>query len=601
MKFRYDKENEELVVSEASRIEYHQISIWLTRYAKGYKYHPAFKVGAWNGQHSYFRNGKINLGLWKEVIRGCKEIDAKFILENKEDFPINRDVTLDDVKNFCDDFFKTHKYKNTDGDLVDFKPYDHQIESAYKILKNRYCIAEVATSGGKSLIISIVIFYTLSKINSNAKFLLIVPSITLVTQFYDDLIKYFHGENHLIMMRDEKINFILGKIENFPIDIRIEEIMSDRPRKWSGNENPNIYIGTYQSLEKWPKSFFKQFHTVISDECHQAKAKTIIKILSNTFRSAYSRFGLSGTTPPEDSCEILTIQSVLGPKITEVSADELKRKGIITPMDIKAVILNHNDSDINNRLKIIRKSGDGKSALELEKAYIHKSEKRLEFIKKLVSKCPNNTLLLFHTIENGKKIFDKLSSEIKDKQFFYIDGEVSGKKREDIKKQMEITKKKVEYTILNFGDYEIEFKSDFKILLSNGIYKSVCDVSIGDDVNNNFIKSKITKITGKRKEIREEEESKVLVASYGTLSTGVSIKAIFNVIFADSFKSEQIIIQSIGRGLRLHLDKEKVNIFDLVDVFDNNDLNNILWRHYKEREEFYKKRKYPFKIIKINL
>ena len=94
---------------------------------------------------------------------------------------------------------------------------------------------------------------------------------------------------------------------------------------------------------------------------------------------------------------------------------------------------------------------------------------------------------------------------------------------------------------------------------------------------------------------------KVLVASYGTLSTGVSINAIFNVIFADSFKSEQIIIQSIGRALRLHSDKKKANIFDLVDIFDSNNMTNILYRHFKEREKFYIKRQYPYKIIKINL
>jgi hypothetical protein len=42
---------------------------------------------------------------------------------------------------------------------------------------------------------------------------------------------------------------------NLPCEVRVEEIMSDRPRKFSGTENPNIYIGTYQSLEKWPKKF----------------------------------------------------------------------------------------------------------------------------------------------------------------------------------------------------------------------------------------------------------------------------------------------------------------------------------------------------------
>jgi superfamily II DNA or RNA helicase len=536
MKFRYDSTNEELVVSEASRIEYHQLSLWLTRHVKGYRYMPAFKMGVWNGQQSYFRNGKINLGLWKEAMRGCQEIDMPFILENKQDFPLNRDVTLEKVRNFCTEFFKEHKVRTKDGQWIPFMPYDHQIESAYKIIKNRYCMAEVATSGGKSLIISIVLFYTLKNIKADAKFLIIVPSITLVTQFYDNIIEYNYGINNLIEMREKKIDHILNGT-HLPCDVRVEEVMSERPRKYSGTQDANVYIGTYQSLEKWPKEFFQQFHTVVTDEAHGAKAKTITTILQKTFKYAYSRFGVSGTFPEDDTCEILTIQAVLGPKITEVSANELKEKGIITPMDIKVVVMNHSDSEFNERMKQIRKGGYGKEAFEIEKDYIHISDKRLDFIKKIVDKCDSNTLLLFHTIEYGQKLLNKLKSELTDKEFFYIDGEISGKKREEIKKQMENTDGKV----------------------------------------------------------------KVLVASYGTLSTGVSINAIFNVIFADSFKSEQIIIQSIGRALRLHSDKKKAMIFDLVDVYDQVDFGNILYRHFKEREKFYIKREYPYKIIKVNL
>jgi len=538
MKFRYDKSCEELVVTTATRIEYHQLGLWLTRHVKGYRYMPAFKMGVWNGQQTYFKNGRINLGLWKEAMKGCKEIEASFILENKEEFPLNRDITLEKVEQFCQDFFKFHKVKTKTGEWIPFMPYDHQIESAYKILKNRYCMAEVATSGGKSLIISIVMFYTLKHIDPKAKFLIIVPSITLVTQFYDNIIEYNWGINNLLEMREKKVESIENPDYKYtPCDVRVEEVMSERPRKFSGAQDPNVYIGTYQSLEKWPKEFFQQFHTVVTDEAHGAKAKTITTILQKTFGHAYSRFGVSGTFPEDDTCEILTIQSVLGPKITEVSANELKEKGIITPMDIRVVVMNHNDKEFDDRMQIIKKGGNGKDAFELEKAYIHVSDKRLDFIKKIVDKCDTNTLLLFHTIEYGQRIFNKLQSEISDKEFFYIDGEVSGKKREEIKKKMESTEGKV----------------------------------------------------------------KVLIASYGTLSTGVSINAIFNVIFADSFKSEQIIIQSIGRALRLHSDKKKANIFDLVDVFDPNNMSNILFRHFKEREKFYIKRQYPYKIIKINL
>lgn len=272
-------------------------------------------------------------------------------------------------------------------------------------------------------------------------------------------------------------------------DIKVEEVMSDRPRKYSGKEDANVYIGTYQSLEKWTKKFFEQFHTVVCDEAHGAKSKTILSILGKTTKKAHSRFGVSGTFPPDDSCEILTIQSVLGPKITEVSAQELKEKGIIAPMDIKVVMMNHDDNEFDVRVSHIRKAGLGKEALNIEKDYIHLSENRLEFIKKIVDKCDSNTLLLFHTIEYGQKIFNKLSEELKDKEFFYIDGEVSGKKREEIKKEMEKTKKQVEYTILNFGDYEIDVESDFEILLSDGKYKKACDITSDDDIDDNFIEN----------------------------------------------------------------------------------------------------------------
>ena len=84
MKFRYDVEHEELVVTEATRIEYHQMNLWLTRKVKGWKFNPAVKMGVWDGSYSFFRNGKINIGLWKEALIGCKQIESPFIIENKE-------------------------------------------------------------------------------------------------------------------------------------------------------------------------------------------------------------------------------------------------------------------------------------------------------------------------------------------------------------------------------------------------------------------------------------------------------------------------------------------------------------------------------------
>ena len=532
MKFRYEKETNELVISESTRIEYHQLNIWLTRKIKDHRFNPLVKLGVWNGEKTYFRNGRVNFGLWRECVKACKEIGVKFELENKEEFPLDKNLSLDDVKKFCELFFKYHQIPEG-GKLVKFFPYDHQIETAFKILKNKFVLGEVATSGGKSLIVSIIFFYILKNINPNAKFLIIVPSINLVTQFYNDLISNNYGYNRIEGIK----NNMTFESDYSPCDIRIEEVMSDQPRLHIGDKDPNIYIGTYQSLEKWPEDFFKKFNVVSCDEAHKCKSKSLVSILERTFKSAEYRFGVSGTFPPDNSLEILTIQSVLGPKILEVTADDLKKKEIITPMEIKAIVINHDDQKFDSQLSEIRRGGMGKEAFELEKEYIHNSTKRFELIKKIVEKCDKNTLILFYTIEYGNQLLRYLSKSFPDREFYYIDGEVKNKERNEIKNKLE----------------------------------------------------------------EESSKIKIAICSYGTTAVGISVKNLHYLILADSFKSEQIIIQAIGRLLRKKSGKDKSIIFDLVDIFKTEDAKNAHYKHFKIREEFYIRRKYPYKIFKVNI
>ena len=314
--------------------------------------------------------------------------------------------------------------------------------------------------------------------------------------------------------------------------------MSDKPRKYRDNEKtPNVYIGTYQSLEKWPREWFRQFDVVVTDEAHTAKSNTLVSILTRTFGSAKIRFGMSGTYPSNNSVEILTIQSLLGPKLINISAKKLIDKGLIAPLKIKSILLHHENRKFAEGVFNIRKNGDGKKAYELEKEFVHNSERRKKFIKSLVDKFKSNSLVLFHTIDYGTELYNNIKDNCQNKDVFYIDGSVSVEKREYIKKKMEDT-------------------------------------------------------TG---------NPKILVASFGTLSTGVSIKAISNIIFCDSYKSSQVVLQSIGRGLRLHKDKNKLVVFDLVDIF-HNDFKTILWKQYESRrDDIYKKQKYPYDELKIKL
>ena len=96
----------------------------------------------------------------------------------------------------------------------------------------------------------------------------------------------------------------------------------------------------------------------------------------------------------------------------------------------------------------------------------------------------------------------------------------------------------------------------------------------------------------------DKQENVILVATYGTVSTGINIKRIHNVILASSSKSEIRILQSIGRGLRTHSEKSGVIIWDLVDDFSyttnrGNHKKNHTYKHWEERYKYYNEQEFP--------
>jgi superfamily II DNA or RNA helicase len=107
-----------------------------------------------------------------------------------------------------------------------------------------------------------------------------------------------------------------------------------------------------------------------------------------------------------------------------------------------------------------------------------------------------------------------------------------------------------------------------------------------------------------REEVRritEDETDSVIVASYGTFSTGINIKHLHNVIFASPTKSQIRTLQSIGRGLRLGENKSKAVLYDIVDDLRYGAYVNFALKHYEERVRIYNEEKFPIKSINIGL
>ena len=297
-------------------------------------------------------------------------------------------------------------------------------------------------------------------------------------------------------------------------------------------DSRNIVIGTYQSLVKKGKDFFEQFDCVIVDETHKAKSASIKTILQKCENATY-RFGLSGTIPKDNTLDRLTLMSHTGPLITEVKAAFLQDEGHIAKCNVKVIEMNYAPETARKAfMELSTNRYENKDVFQLEQNYIIQSPGRLNFISKVIAKIPNNSLVLFHRIEHGKRLYEELRRR-SNKAVYYVDGGTDKDIREEYKKKMEQ----------------------------------------GDDI--------------------------IIVASYGTFSTGISIKKIHNIFFTESFKSEIIIRQSIGRGLRQHESKDAVNIIDFVDDITYEGHHNYLYKHGIARQKIYRQEKFRYEIKRV--
>ncbi len=485
-----------LRVDEATELELEQLNISLTKRIDSWRFNPLVKRGVWDGYISYFKDNKwIPAGLWRYVYNVCKEY--KFELK------INGVTELFD-KNITAEWFEQYALELFKGSEI--TPRDYQIEAAYNILKFRKCLSELATSAGKTLISFLTVAFLLEREKAK-KILFIVPNVSLVVQASEDFLEYNYANR---------------------VNIKVQQIYSGQKIR----AGRNVVIGTYQSLVKKGKEYFEQFDAVIIDECHKMKSQSIKTILSKCINAEY-RYGLSGTIPKEGTLDRLTLMAYTGPLISEVNAYFLQQEGYIANCKVKVIEMDYAPESAKNAFtEMALNKYENKDVFQLEQNYIIQSEPRLNFICKVIGKIPRNSLVLFHRIEHGKKIYDKLRQDT-DKQVYYVDGGVDKDVREEFKKKMEK----------------------------------------GDDV--------------------------VIVASYGTFSTGISIKKIHNIFFTESFKSEVIIRQSIGRGLRQHHSKSSVLIIDFVDDLCTEEWKNYLMKHSKTRQRIYKEQRFEYDIKKF--
>ena len=108
--------------------------------------------------------------------------------------------------------------------------------------------------------------------------------------------------------------------------------------------------------------------------------------------------------------------------------------------------------------------------------------------------------------------------------------------------------------------------------------------------------------TEQREQIRsltEKENDAIIIASYGTFSTGINIKNLHNIVFASPSKSRIRNLQSIGRGLRKGDNKSSCELFDIGDDLSWKSKKNYTLGHMVERVKIYNEEGFEYTMIKV--
>ena len=235
LKFIISDDKQWLVLTQfPNDVEKKQIEISLTKKIHNFYFHPLVKKKLWDGNICFIEKKgpfwRVPIGLWREVFEIGKEFNIEIEIEGLDEL-ILAGLTLEEFQSWVDEFF-------SDKDIT---PRDYQVEAAWKIVKYRFSVSEIATSSGKTLIAFMILAFLKHK-GWIRKFLMIVPSSNLVFQGHDDFVDYGIDE----------------------LGIKIQQIGGGSKLR----EGCDIIIGTFQSLVKKEEDFFEEIDAVFVDEAH---------------------------------------------------------------------------------------------------------------------------------------------------------------------------------------------------------------------------------------------------------------------------------------------------------------------------------------------
>ena len=222
--------------------------------------------------------------------------------------------------------------------------------------------------------------------------------------------------------------------------------------------------------------------------CHTSRGNSVRDILLQSVNAEY-KLGLSGTIKIEEKySDFFRIQEFLGPLSMTLSASHLIENKYSPDVYIKMVYLDYprDEPFVKNYLALREDGKGGKQMYDTEKAFIVSYEPRIDFISAFVKKLEGNTLILYINVKDGygQRICDRIKEWRE--HVYYIDGGVDGEDRDSYQRIMESSN---QMTVIELADRTIKVNQFQKVNLENGSVKLAKDLTIDDDISNEWISS----------------------------------------------------------------------------------------------------------------
>lgn len=529
-----------------------------------------------------------SIGLWQTI--------WKFFVDNNIEYDgLDQERFKNTIKHTFEEFKEI-----VDSWGMPFKLRPYQYEAAYNILKWKKSCSVLATRAGKTAI-AYTCFRYAKEYMGVRRMLMIVPSIDLVKQGYSDFNEYGKFFEMECLWSGKKL------VESSDLTISTFQTLINFLDRKSKRYNPHFFDGN--GIDRCG------YDMVFVDETHRATAKSIKDIISQPFMQEVKiAFGMTGTLPKEKTIERYVVHALLGPKIQEISPKQLQDSGYISDLEINQIRLNY----ANERQTVKDWISCAEYCLSIfDDVPNVKNPKKMDHLP-----LENPRFLIQFKKTMPKGILDgkwKIYSQKKPETSKMTDLDWEDYLNLQYKKFLEsLIQESTKTNALHTEMMTIHFKQERVKWLINKLKECPNNTLIlaqhreyikyvYEEVKKSFPERHVLYVIGgskdrnKVKEVLKENNNCIVIAGYSIMGTGITLSNLCYGFLFESYKSNVINMQSIGRGLGLSELKDKYILYDVTDQFDTKLASNKIYLQGLQRIKIYKEQQWKYDIIEEHI